>query len=124
MIGGVLFTLQCEGPPGGAHGASIATVYDEILAYPVWRCNYTAFTANLNINYNKVIPLNTWVQFEARIDKIIKRKVYMVGKLYDGNNHSLIYSTGTGLWIESNHLANINNQHPDNQSINNKHSKL
>jgi len=34
LLGTAKFSMDCEGPPGGAHGASIALVFDEILAYP------------------------------------------------------------------------------------------
>lgn len=30
-------------------------VFDEILAYPVWRSGVPAFTANVNINLRKMV---------------------------------------------------------------------
>lgn len=57
LSGSVHWNKDTEGPPTGAHGASIMLVYDEILAYPVWRSGVTAFTVNMNVNLRKVIPL-------------------------------------------------------------------
>lgn len=91
----------------GAHGASIATVYDEILAYPVWRTNTGSFTAELIISYKRMTPLNEWIKFDAYIDRIEGRKIYMTGKLYDGNDNSIVYNTGKGLWIQSKLLTSI-----------------
>ena len=56
LSGAVHWDEGSEGPPKGAHGASVAMVFDEILAYPIWRSGVGAFTANLNINLRKMVP--------------------------------------------------------------------
>lgn len=55
LCGTSRFSFLCEGPPKGAHGASIMLVFDEILAYPVWRSGVTAFTANVSTNLRKMV---------------------------------------------------------------------
>lgn len=88
-------------------------MYDEILAYPVWYQQIPAFTATLDISYKRMIPLNTWQKFSSKIEKINGRKVYMSGRVYDGNNDSVVYNTGSGLWIESKYLDKIQNNNPN-----------
>jgi hypothetical protein len=92
LRGTATFPSCCEGPPGTikicskiqfvhvsaidvvchipacAHGASIATVFDEILAHPVWRVRPQAFTVQLNVQYRKMVPLGSTQCFEARVD--------------------------------------------------------
>jgi hypothetical protein len=92
LCGAVHFGAHCEGPPGGAHGASIATVFDEILAYPVWRSGVTAFTANLNMNLRRMVPLHSTLYFEAYIERRAGRKLYVRGKIADA---PLTRRTGT-----------------------------
>ena len=58
LKGIVKFTLYCEGPPKIAHGGAVASVFDEILAYPVWRQSVSAFTGTLSVNYKTFTPLN------------------------------------------------------------------
>ena len=57
-------------------------MYDEILAYPVWRTTTGSFTAELTISYKRMTPLNKWVRFDAQIEHREGRKIYMIGKLY------------------------------------------
>lgn len=54
-MGSVHWDNRTEGPPGGSHGASIMLVFDEILAYPVWRGGEPAFTANVNLDLKKMV---------------------------------------------------------------------
>jgi len=117
LIGGVLFTLYAEGPPKGAHGASIALVYDEILAYPVWCTQRTAFTASLTLNYKHMTPLNTWLYFESSIEKIDGKKIFMNGCITSPPDaeKKLVYSEASGIWIENRYLNAIGNLHPAKQ---------
>jgi acyl-coenzyme A thioesterase PaaI-like protein len=50
LKGTVEFTDRAEGPPGFTHGGAVMLLFDECLAYPIWRSGTTAFTVNLNIN--------------------------------------------------------------------------
>eukprot|EP00455_Lapot_gusevi_P022364 TRINITY_DN2327_c0_g1_i2.p1 TRINITY_DN2327_c0_g1~~TRINITY_DN2327_c0_g1_i2.p1 ORF type:complete len:193 (+),score=20.94 TRINITY_DN2327_c0_g1_i2:62-580(+) len=105
LKGIVTFGAEAEGPPGGAHGGGIALVFDEILAYPVWRSKISAFTANLNVNYRRPIPLGSTVCFESAIEKIEGRKHYVKGKLFNAEDHNVVYSEGNGLWLVSKGLS-------------------
>nr|DBA14180.1 TPA: hypothetical protein GDO54_005183 [Pyxicephalus adspersus] len=65
-----------EGPPGYAHGGSIATIIDSTAgAGAVYTCG-SVMTANLNINYLKPIPLGCTLLVDSYVEKIEGRKVY------------------------------------------------
>ncbi|PIO35864.1 hypothetical protein AB205_0161720 [Aquarana catesbeiana] len=65
-----------EGPPGYAHGGSVATIIDSTAgAGAVYTCG-SVMTANLNINYLKPIPLGCTLLVDSHVEKIEGRKVY------------------------------------------------
>jgi len=120
--GAVHWDSDAEGPPKGAHGASICLVFDEILAYPVWRSGLAAFTANLNINLKKMIPLGSTQRFEAMITKKEGRKIFVEGRIMSSNGLTT-YAEAKGLWIESRYLAKIGDTRPrDEEQTNNNQS--
>jgi acyl-coenzyme A thioesterase PaaI-like protein len=106
LAGAVHWNEEAEGPPKGAHGASIALVFDEILAYPVWRSGYAAFTANLSLNLRRMVPLLSTLRFVSSITEKKGRKIFVSGKITSGDQ-TVTFADGTGLWIESAYLANV-----------------
>jgi len=107
LVGTATFSMDSEGPPGGAHGASIALVFDEILAYPVWHSHdESSFTGSMTISYRKMVPVGSTQVFEAKIVRQDGRKSYVAGKLMscDGN---VTFAEATGVWIQSRQLNSI-----------------
>jgi len=104
LCGSVHWDNRTEGPPGGAHGASIMFVFDEILAYPIWRTGTPAFTANLNVNLRKMIPFATAARFEARVVRAEGRKRFVEGVITNADG-TVKYADATGLWIVSNGIG-------------------
>jgi acyl-coenzyme A thioesterase PaaI-like protein len=104
LSGSVDWDERTEGPPKGAHGASIMMVFDEILAYPVWRSGVPAFTANVNINLRKMVPFNTAARFESRVARREGRKCFLEGAIYSADK-TVKYADATGLWIVSNGIG-------------------
>lgn len=105
--------ICCRVRVEGVHGACIATCFDEILAYPVWRLGYNAFTANLNINFKAMIPLGSTVRFTAQIQKIENnKKIFVYGRL-TSPDESTVYSDCLGLWVVNSKLNSIGNVRGD-----------
>lgn len=100
LVGVAHFAPDSEGPPKGAHGASVAMVFDEILAYPVWRSGVNAFTANLNINLRRMVPLNSSVRWRARVARVEGRKHFLEGAITSPDEKTT-YAECKGLWIAS-----------------------
>jgi acyl-coenzyme A thioesterase PaaI-like protein len=100
LLGTAHFGHSAEGPPATAHGASVALVFDEILAYPVWRTGATAYTANLNINLRRRVPLNSTQRFEARVARREGRKWFLEGRILSLDG-ATVFADATGLWISS-----------------------
>jgi len=107
LLGTAKFSMDCEGPPGGAHGASIALVFDEILAYPVWRSHdESSFTGSMTVSYRKMVPVGSTQAFEAKIVRQDGRKSFVAGKLMSCDG-KVIFAEATGVWIQSQQLDSI-----------------
>jgi len=106
LTGSCTFRENSEGPPKGAHGASVCMVFDEILAYPVWRQGYTAYTVNLSIKLKRMVPLGSTQRFFARISRIENRKLHLDGEVTNGDK-SIVYATGSGIWVQSEKISSI-----------------
>lgn len=104
LAGVVHWGIDAEGPPKGAHGASIALVFDEILAYPIWRSGIGAFTANLNVSLRKMVPLQSTLRFDARIASKNGRKLVTEGTITSPDGKTT-YADCKGLWIESVYMS-------------------
>jgi acyl-coenzyme A thioesterase PaaI-like protein len=106
LTGSVFFGPEAEGPPGGAHGASVALVFDEILAYPVWRTGETAFTVSLTTKFLRMMPLNKLLRFHSRIVSHHGRKFLLAGKIEDPETGT-VHASGQGLWLQSKGISTI-----------------
>jgi len=100
LVGALWFSYSCEGPPGSVHGGAIATALDSCIGYCVLRGVGLGFvTLNLNVNYRKFIKLGSVVRVECKIVKREGRKVYLYGKLTDGDDN--IYAEAEALFYRS-----------------------
>ena len=107
----IYFGSATQGPPGFAHGGSIATVLDETMGIAAWIAGYTVVSIELNVKYKKMLPVNGVVTIEANIDSISNRKVTTKAKIYDNTGTIFSLSDGTYLNIPKEKfgaIANIN----------------
>merc|ERR1719353_347756 len=75
-LGGIVrFGDDCEGPPGCAHGGSIATVADAATATATFlSAGRFGLTTKLECNYRAVLPLNTPTRLQATVTALKPRK--------------------------------------------------
>lgn len=94
----VFFGPEAEGPPGCAHGGSIATILDDAMGTMAWVTGHRVVAVNLNIDYRHFVTLASWVQVTARVDRVEGRKVFTLGRVEtpDGPLHA----EGRGLFLE------------------------
>jgi acyl-coenzyme A thioesterase PaaI-like protein len=81
LVGRAWFGPETEGPPGHAHGGSIAAVLDETLGAVAWAAGHPVVVASLNVDFRQMLPLGTDATFETWIDHIEGRKVHTRGRL-------------------------------------------
>ncbi len=70
-----------EGPPGRAHGGSVAAVLDEALGAAVWIAGWPVLTARFSVTYRKGMPIGTEAEVQPKIIRKRGRKVYVRGTL-------------------------------------------
>ena len=88
--GKILFHERHEGPPGHAHGGSIATVMDELMGCAAFMKGYMALAAHLELDYRAPVPLSTPLIAKTQIVKEGNRSVHVKGQLHREDNGQLL----------------------------------
>jgi len=97
LVARVWFGPDTAGPPGHAHGGSIAAIFDEVLGLAAWAAGYPIVVGNLNVSFRQLLPLKTVVQLDSQIISAQGRKVLVKGRLTNGDG--LLYAEGECLCI-------------------------
>lgn len=77
----IWFGPETEGPPGHAHGGSVAAVLDEVLGLAAWAAGYPIVVGNLNVSFRNLLPLQQVVTVESRVISAEGRKVMVHGRI-------------------------------------------
>jgi acyl-coenzyme A thioesterase PaaI-like protein len=80
----IWFGPETEGPPGHAHGGSMAAVLDEVLGLAAWAAGYPIVVGNLNVSFRNLLPLEQVVTVESEVVSAEGRKVLVHGRICDG----------------------------------------
>lgn len=81
----IWFGPETEGPPGHAHGGSIAAVMDEALGLAAWAAGYPIVVGNLNVSFRNLLPLKKVVTLESEVVSAEGRKILVHGRLFCGD---------------------------------------
>ena len=76
------------GRNGAVHGGSLAHLFDSLLGFAAFKLSDTKRqrTAYLHVNYRKIVPIDKVLQVDAGIERIENRKIFVAGRLYDGDD--------------------------------------
>ncbi|XP_067425681.1 acyl-coenzyme A thioesterase THEM4-like [Emydura macquarii macquarii] len=88
-----------EGPPGFAHGGSIAAMIDSTVGGCAIFIAGRVMTANLSINYKSPIPLGSVVLVDSKVDHIEGRKVFLSCQVKSIDGQTL-HAEATALFIQ------------------------
>lgn len=97
LVAKIWFGPGAEGPPGHAHGGSMAAVLDEAMGAGAWMAGYQVLAAKLTTEFRRMLPLNTELMLDAWVDRVDGRKVKTRGRLYGQGGE--LYAEGEGLFI-------------------------
>lgn len=75
------------GRNGAVHGGALGMLFDSILGLSasVLTGNPRQRTAYLKIDYRHIVPIEKELQFDAGIDRVDGRKIFVSGRLTDGD---------------------------------------
>ena len=76
------FGPGAEGPPGMAHGGSLAAVLDEAMGNNCWIQGYKVLAGTLTIRYRQSLPLGSTAVVRTRIERVDGRKVHTWGGVF------------------------------------------
>lgn len=97
LVAKIWFGPDAEGPPGHAHGGSMAAVLDEAMGAAAWMAGHHVLAASLTTEFRRMLPLGTVALLEAWVDRVDGRKVKTRGRLFGRGGE--LHAEGEGLFI-------------------------
>ena len=98
ILGEGTLTRAQQGPPGHAHGGSLAAVLDEAMGWALWRNGYKVVAAHLDFDYRHPTPLGVPLRVEAEVGARGNRSIKATSRLIlpDGT----VAVEGGGVFVE------------------------
>jgi acyl-coenzyme A thioesterase PaaI-like protein len=97
LMGRAWFGPGAQGPPGHAHGGSIAAVLDEAMGAASWLEGHLVVAVQLNTSFRVMLPLGTDAYLEAWVEGADGRKVRTRSRLY---SEGTTFAEAEGLFLE------------------------
>lgn len=97
LRGKIWFGPATQGPPGHAHGGSMAAVLDDAMGVAAWVAGHMVVAAKIEIRFVSMLPLGTVALLEASVAEAEGRKVRTKAELRD--DAGTVFATGEGLFI-------------------------
>jgi acyl-coenzyme A thioesterase PaaI-like protein len=87
LHGTTCFRRYHLGRNGAVHGGVLAHLFDSLLGFAAFKLSDSKKqrTAFLHVNYRKIAPIDKELQVEGWIDRIEGRKIFVAGRLLDGD---------------------------------------
>jgi len=98
LMGRAWFGPGTQGPPGHAHGGSIAAVLDEAMGAAAWLEGHLVVAVQLNTSFRTMLPLGTDAYLEAWVEGVDGRKVQTHSRLYTAEGGA--FAEAEGLFLE------------------------
>ncbi len=107
LVATVWFGPGTEGPPGHAHGGSVASVLDEAMGAAAWHAGHPVVAARLTVDFREMVPVNAAAIAEAWIERIDGRKVRTHARLVSETGVVFAESHGLFIILEEEHLRRL-----------------
>ena len=93
----VWFGPRTEGPPGHAHGGSVAAVLDEVMGLAAWLAHRPAVAAHLEIDLRTPIPIGTTARVETSLGAADDRKTAVHARVLGPDD--TLYAEASGIFV-------------------------
>ena len=90
LVAKAWFGSGTEGPPGYAHGGSIAAVLDEAMGIAVSLAGRTALTGKLTVRFRELLPINNIAIVETEVVSEKHENVHVCAYLRQSNGKKTI----------------------------------
>jgi len=98
LVGRAWFGPGAQGPPGHAHGGSIAAVLDEAMGAAAWLAGHRVVAVQLDTSFQRMLPLGTDATLEAWVERTDGRKVWTLSRLLDERREA--FAEAEALFLE------------------------
>lgn len=98
LVAKVWFGPGAEGPPGHAHGGSIAAVLDEAMGAAAWMIGHSVVIVRLDVTFRRAVPLGTDATVEMRITRKRGKKIWICGQILGPDE--TVFAEARGLFID------------------------
>lgn len=98
VVGKAWFGPATQGPPGHAHGGSLAALLDEVMGAAAWHAGYQVLAGRLCVDFRRLLPLGSVVQFAARVSKVAGRQVHVEASLFEVESEPV--AAGEGVFVQ------------------------
>ncbi|XP_042538115.1 acyl-coenzyme A thioesterase THEM5 [Dipodomys spectabilis] len=88
-----------EGPPGFAHGGSLAAIIDETFSKTAYLAGEGLFTLSLNIRFKNLIPVGSLAVLDVQVEKIEDQKLYM-SCVAQSRDQQTVYAKSSGVFLQ------------------------
>lgn len=109
LVARVWFGAGTEGPPGHAHGGSIASVLDEAMGAAAWHAGHRVIAARITVDFRKMVPIGMTATIEARVEAIHGRKIHTRARMTDAEGALCASSEGLFIVLKPEQLARLTN---------------
>ena len=82
--GWAVYTDSYEGPAGCLHGGFIAAAFDDLLGFAQMASGQAGYTGTLIVRMRRPTPLNRRLDYEAGVERVEGRKIFVWGTCRDG----------------------------------------
>ncbi|XP_077628710.1 acyl-coenzyme A thioesterase THEM5 [Crocuta crocuta] len=88
-----------EGPPGFAHGGSLATMMDETFSKTAYLAGEGLLTLSLNIRFKNLIPVGSLAVLNVDVEKIEDQKLY-ISCITQSRDKQIVYAKCSGVFLQ------------------------
>jgi acyl-coenzyme A thioesterase PaaI-like protein len=81
--GWAVYTDAYEGPAGCLHGGFIAAAFDDLMGFAQMASGRAGYTGTLTVRMRRPTPLNRRLDYEAGVERVEGRKIWVWGKCRD-----------------------------------------
>jgi hypothetical protein len=74
-----------EGPIGNVHGGFVAAAFDDLMGMAQLSAGIAGYTGTLTVKMLRPTPLNRRIDYEAGVDRVEGRKIYVWAKSRDAD---------------------------------------
>jgi acyl-coenzyme A thioesterase PaaI-like protein len=107
IVGRAWFGPGAVGPPGYAHGGSVAAVLDEAMGAAAWSAGHRGVAARLVVDFRRMLPIGTDAWLEAWVAGVNGRKVVTRARLLDEDQQSFAEAEGLFIMLPPEQIAKI-----------------